>query len=259
MQFANKVFLLSGSTGIAASTAALAVERGARVFLAGLADEEGRDLAARLGDACAFLHADLALADSANQAVDQCVARFGGIDALFNVAGISGRRYGDGPLHECSEEGWDMTFRHNLKTMFLLSRAALRYFLGCAPGASGLRGTILNMATVTAFSPQRDYFATHAYAAAKGAVISMTKAMAAYYAPHGINVNAIAPGLVRTPMSLRAQNDPAIVELMKTKQPLVGDLLEPDDVARAALFLLSEEARFITGEILTVDAGWSVS
>jgi NAD(P)-dependent dehydrogenase (short-subunit alcohol dehydrogenase family) len=249
----DKIILISGSSGIAAATAALAVERGARVFLAGLGDEEGRALATQLGDACAFLHADLSVADSAEVTLAECVACFGGVDALFNVAGISGRRYGDGPLHECSEEGWDATFRHNLKTMFLLSRAVLRHFL------PRRRGTVLNMASVSALSPQGDYFATHAYAATKGAVISMTKAMASYYAPFGINVNAIAPGLVRTPMSRRAQGDAAILEFMKTKQPLAPDLLDPSDVARAALFLLSDEARCITGEVLKVDAGWSVS
>ena len=83
--------------------------------------------------------------------------------------------------------------------------------------------------------------------------------MAAYYAPHKIRVNVIAPSLVRTPMSARAQQDPHILELMRRKQPLVEDLLAAEDVARAALFLLSDEARVITGDVLEVDGGWCVS
>jgi NAD(P)-dependent dehydrogenase (short-subunit alcohol dehydrogenase family) len=84
-------------------------------------------------------------------------------------------------------------------------------------------------------------------------------AMAARYASDKIRVNAIAPGLTRTPMSGRAQQNPDILEFMRIKQPLSEDLIEADDVARAALFLLSSEARYITGEVLRVDAGWRVS
>jgi NAD(P)-dependent dehydrogenase (short-subunit alcohol dehydrogenase family) len=87
----------------------------------------------------------------------------------------------------------------------------------------------------------------------------MSKSMAAYYAPKKIRVNVIAPALVRTPMSARAQNDPAILALMKTKQPLAEDLIDAVDVARAAVFLLGDDSRMITADALTVDAGWSVS
>jgi NAD(P)-dependent dehydrogenase (short-subunit alcohol dehydrogenase family) len=83
--------------------------------------------------------------------------------------------------------------------------------------------------------------------------------MAAYYASSGIRVNAIAPGVTRTAMSLRAQSDEKILAQLKTKQPLAGSLIDPDDVARTALFLLSDSARYITGQIIGVDAGWEVS
>src|SRR5690606_19287991 len=98
-----------------------------------------------------------------------------------------------------------------------------------------------------------------AYAASKGAVIAMSQSAAAYYAPHGIRINVIAPGLVRTPMSRRAQENPAIVDYMRVKQPLAGDLLEAGDVASAALFLLGPGSRSITGQVLSVDGGWTVS
>ena len=123
---------------------------------------------------------------------------------------------------------------------------------------AGLRGTILNTSSVLTFSPEPKYFASHAYAASKGAIISLSKSMAAYYAPHKIRVNVIAPGLIRTPMSKRAQENPAILEFMKTKQPLVEDLIDAEEVAKAALFLLSNESRHITGDVMKIDAGWSV-
>ena len=140
-----------------------------------------------------------------------------------------------------------------------MCRETIRYMLEQEPDAgTGLRGTILNMASVLAASPEPTFFATHAYAASKGAVIALSRSMAAYYAPHKIRVNAIAPSLVRTPMSRRAQENPEILALMRTKQPLSEDLLDADDVARAALFLLGPDSRMVTGDLLTVDGGWSV-
>ncbi|MCC6363809.1 MAG: SDR family oxidoreductase [Bryobacterales bacterium] len=236
-----RVLLISGSTGIAAAAARLATERGDLPFLAAL-------------DPPADYIADLCEEPAAAAAVAACLDRHGRIDALFNVAGLSGRRFGDGPLHECSSDGWDLTFSRNLRPAFLLSREVLRHWL-----AAGLPGTILHMSSVSAYSPEPQHFGAHAYAAAKGALLSLTKAMAAFYAPHGIRVNAIAPGLVRTPMSARAQSDPDILQFITHKQPLSKGILDADDVARAALFLLGDESRHITGEILTVDGGWSVT
>ncbi len=251
MEIAGQIFLITGSTGIAAATARLAAVYGARVFICVLDETSCRELASECGGA--YYAGDLSIAAEAERAVAHCISELGPIDALFNVAGGSGRRFGDGPLHLVTDEGWERTFDMNMKTMFLMSRTVLRRMVVRRSGA------ILNMTSVTAYSPEPKNFATHAYAAAKGAAIALTKTTASYYAPHGIRVNAIAPGLVRTPMSLRAQSDEQILELMKTKQPLAGTLLEPDDIARAAVFLLSPMARNITGQVLGVDAGWEVS
>jgi NAD(P)-dependent dehydrogenase (short-subunit alcohol dehydrogenase family) len=259
----SKTYLITGSTGIAAATARLVARLpGARVFFTSLTDDAAQSLAEELrgaGGECGFYVADLTEPRAAAEAVKSCVEMFGRVDALFNVAGISGRRFGDGPVHECTDEGWDVTLATNAKTTFQMSREVIRQMLSQSLSDGGSRGAILNMASVLAFAPEREHFATHAYAASKGAVISLTKAMAAYYAPHKIRVNALAPGLVRTPMSARAQQNEAILELMKTKQPLAEDLIEAEDVARAALFLLGDESRFVSGEVLTVDAGWRVS
>ncbi|MBL0158244.1 MAG: SDR family oxidoreductase [Bryobacterales bacterium] len=231
----DQVWLITGASGIGAATARLAAVSGAKVFVYGLDENDNRQLAAECGGG--YHTGDLSITAQAETA----------------VAGASGRKYGDGPHHLISDEGWARTFDINLKTMFLMSRAVLRRMMARE------RGAILNMATVTAYAPEPKNFATHAYAAAKGAAIAMTRSAAAYYAPHGIRISAIAPGLVRTPMSLRAQTDERILELMKTKQPLSGSLLDPDDIARAAVFLLGPSAQMITGQVLGVDGGWEVS
>jgi NAD(P)-dependent dehydrogenase (short-subunit alcohol dehydrogenase family) len=254
----GRVVLVTGATGIAAAVVRLAAARGARVVAAALAAGE----LATLGEQVAGLETvagDLTEAAAADRAVARAVERFGRLDAVVNVAGLSGRRFGDGPLHACSDEGWERTLAGNLRPVFLVCRAALRQMLAQPQSARGHRGAIVNTSSVLAASPQAQHFATHAYAASKAAIDGLSRSLAAYYAPHGIRVNSLAPGLVRTPMSARAQQDPAILALMETKQPLVRDLIAAEDVARAALFLASDEAAAITGDRLIVDAGWGVS
>lgn len=228
--------LVTGTTGIAAATAELGRGLGHQVFLAGLPTY------------------DFTSPASAESAMQDAIAEYGAIDGLFNVAGASGRRFGDGPVHECSDDGWRFTLDTNLTTAFHVSRAVLQYWI-----ANKRAGAIVNIASVLVDHPESTHFATHAYAAAKGGLIALTKSMASYYATYNIRVNAIAPGLVRTPMSARAQSDSRILKFIQSKQPLAHDLLSAEDVARSALFLMSPESRYITGEVLTIDAGWRFS
>lgn len=247
------VLLITGSTGIAEATALKAVQQGDSIFVISRDESHCLDLCARLPES-GYYACDLRDEGAVGEALTACLNRFGGVDGVFNVAGISGRRQGDGPLHECTAEGWDVTLDSNVRSMFLVCRGVLRHWLD-----NGRPGTILNMSSVLAFSPQPQYFATHAYAASKGAIISMSLAMAAYYARHKIRVNVIAPGLVRTPMSTRAQSDEDVLEFIAHKQPLSGGMLDAGDVAETALFLLGEQARNITGQVVSVDGGWTVS
>ena len=262
LSLAGRVWLVAGTTGIAAAAAERAAAAGAAVVLASRTPAHGEDLRDRLrrtGARCEFVAADLTDDAAPDRVVAAAVRTFGRIDAAFNVAGISGRRFGDGPAHECTPAGWDAVLDTNARGLFLLCGALLRQMLQQSPDAGGLRGAILNMASVLAWSPSPRHFATHAYAASKAAIVGFSRAMAAHYAPHGIRINVIAPALVRTPMSQRAQEDPRITAFLKTKQPLTGDFLTADQVARAAVFLLSDDAAAITGDVLAVDGGWCVS
>ncbi len=247
---------MTGSTGIAAATARLAAAAGARVVVATSDEQSGWEAAAHT--AIDPWIGDLTNPAAADSVLRHCLAKFGRVDALFNASGLSGRRFGDGPVHEASDEGWDYTLAHNLRVMFQMCRAVTARLLQQDLDESGTRGVILNMGSVLAEAPEPRHFATHAYAAAKGAVVAMSRSMAAYYAPHRIRINVLAPGLVRTPASERAGN-PELLEFIERKQPLTGGMVDADDVARAALFLLSEQARSITGEAIAVDGGWSVT
>jgi NAD(P)-dependent dehydrogenase (short-subunit alcohol dehydrogenase family) len=190
------------------------------------------------------------------QALDRLSGR---IDILFHVAGISGRRYGDAPLHECSIEGWDAVLNANARSLFLTNRAAVRQMLTQLVDDHGLRGTILNMGSVLGWSPAPDFFGTYAYAASKGAIRAMTLNAAAQYARDRIRFNLIAPALIETPMAGRAVGDPRIRAYLQTKQPIRGGPGSPEDCAEGALYLCEPASHFLTGVVLNVDGGWCVS
>jgi len=254
---AGKVWIVSGSTGIAAVTARMAAAAGARLLVAAGDEQSGWELAAEVGAEC--WSGDLTRPVSSHSVVSQCLSKFGRVDALFNAAGLSGRRFGDGPVDECSDEGWELALAQNLSATFFLCRAAITRMLQQAPGSDGMRGAILNMGSVLSDSPEPRHFASHAYAAAKGGVMALSRSMAAYYAPQKIRVNVIAPGLVRTPLSERSEANAELNKFLKSKQPLAEGLIDASEVTSAALFLLSDEARAITGSLLRLDAGWSVT
>ncbi|HEY6056405.1 MAG TPA: SDR family oxidoreductase [Candidatus Limnocylindrales bacterium] len=257
----GRTVLVTGSTGIGGASAELFAGEGAAVFVTSRTEAHCRELCERIeaaGGRVAYQPAELGDADQVEAVVASCRARFGRVDGLFAVAGGSGRRFGDGPLHTLSGAAWDGTLALNARTQALTAGAVLRSMLGRSANVDGTRGSIVLMSSVLATDPVPELFATHAYAAAKGAIAALTITAAAFYAPHGIRVNAVAPALVATPMADRAMSDPATLEFARRKQPLAGGILDPLDVARAALFLLSDESRFITGQLLKVDAGWSV-
>ncbi len=251
-RFAERVVLVGGSTGMAESAARRLAVEGARVFVASRTGSHARELAESIG--AGWIQANLADEAQADGAVAACVEQLGRVDALYHVAGISGRRLGDGVVHEMTAEGWDAVMTANARSTFLVARAVVRHLMQARRG-----GSLLLMSSVSAVHPAPQHFATHAYAASKGAIDAFVRATAAWYAPHGIRINAIAPGLVATPMSRRAQGDEAILGYLEAKQPLPKGPIDADDVTSVALHLLSDEARMVTGQVVTVDGGWSVS
>ena len=237
------------------SAAHACVGAGGRVVVVGRDAKNAEAAGNALGDAGAAVTGDAAEPGTAAAAIERAVAQFGGFHGMYHVAGGSGRRAGDGPLHEITDEGWAYTINLNLTSLFNSNRAAVRQFL-----RQGTGGSILNMGSVLGYAPSPKYFATHAYAATKAAAIGLTKAAAAHYAPQNIRVNLIAPALVETPMSRRAVNDDEIMRFVKTKQPLDGGRVgSGTDLDAAVVYFLSDQSKFVTGQVLGVDGGWSVT
>jgi NAD(P)-dependent dehydrogenase (short-subunit alcohol dehydrogenase family) len=257
----DRVCVVTGSTGIAAAGARRLSAEGASVFIVSRTAEHARTLAEELvaaGGRAAWVAADLAVEADVERAIASAVERFGRIDGLFAVAGGSGRRFGDGPIHEVTAEGWDRTLEINLRSQALTCRAVIRQMRAQEPNSSGARGSILLMGSVTATDPSPEFFATHAYAAAKGAITALMTTMAATYAADRIRVNVVAASLTATPMAQRAAGDSRIRAYARRKQPLAGELMAPDEVAHAAVYFLSDESRVVTGQLLKIDGGWSV-
>ena len=251
--------IVGGTGGIGLACARRFLEEGARVVLAGLGFDPPPPSLFEMGMNQRWIN----LAVDASQEHEVAVmyeqaSKFleGRIDVLVHVAGISGRRYGDGPLHECSEEGWNRVMAANARMMFLTNRGAVRQMRGQSVDSSGLCGSIVNIGSVLAESPSPEHFGTVAYAASKGAVRSLTLSSAAKYASEHVRFNLIEPGLIDTPMATRALNDPGIIEFLRTKQAMTGKPGLPEDVAEAAVYLTEPASRFVTGTILPVDGGW---
>lgn len=261
-RLAGRACLVTGASGIAAAAARRFAAEGAAVHVASLDADQCAGLALEIaaeGGTCTWSAGDLREEPVAAEAVARCADTTGRIDGLFAVAGGSGRRFGDGPLHEITAAGWEATLGMNLTPTFLAMRDVVRAMREQPRDDDGIRGAVVLVGSVLASSPAPALFATHAYSAAKGAVESLVRTTAAYYGPDGIRMNALTPGLVATPMAARAAADPATVAYAAARQPLAGGLLAAEDVAEAALFLLSAGARRITGQALAVDGGWSVS
>ena len=245
---AGKFAMVTGAGGgIGGAVITAFITEGARVLavdrdVSGIAPSESVEV----------VTCDVTDAAAVDAAVAQGRRRFGALQVAFNGAGISGRRFGDGPVDACTDEGWKAVLDTNLTGVFHCCRAQVRAML-----ESGGGGTIVNLASVLGLVGGDDDFATHAYAASKGGVIALSRAIAVTYARRGISCNVIAPSLIATPMSARAQADPNIRTRLPELQPLTGDFGKPEDVAAAAVYLCGPGARFVTGAVLTVDGGWT--
>jgi NAD(P)-dependent dehydrogenase (short-subunit alcohol dehydrogenase family) len=252
---AEKVTIVTGGgSGIGRATAQLFAAEGAQVVILDIDADSASQTLASLSRSHPGSSRILDLTDATQvaSAMDSIISDYGRLDVLVNVAGGSGRKWGDGPTHSCTLEGWHKTIALNLDSLFYSCKYALQAMLPKGKGA------IVNVSSVVGLVGGNDDFATHAYAASKGGVISLTRSIASYYAPRGIRANVICPGLIATPMSRRAQESERIRASLPQLQPLTGDFGSPQDVAQAALYLASDASSFVTGAVLTVDGGWTV-
>jgi NAD(P)-dependent dehydrogenase (short-subunit alcohol dehydrogenase family) len=256
-RLADRAILVTGSTGIAAATAERAAAEGASVFVVSRKVDHARALGERLPGG-AWAAAELADEAAVDSAVTAALDRFGRIDGLFSAAGGSGRRFGDGPIHTVTADAWEATAALNLRTQILVCARVVRAMRKQSPDASGMRGSILLLGSITTEAPVPELFGTHGYAAAKGALTALMTTMAATYIADRIRVNLVAPSLTATPGASRAAADVHILEYSGRKQPLAGPMLDPDEVAKAAIYFLSDESRAVTGQALAVDGGWSI-
>jgi len=245
MRLKNKVAIITGSgSGIGRATAELFAKEGARVVVVDLIGERAEETVQRIVDAggeAIAIRMDVSDKSSIEAAVAQMLEAYGRIDILMNNAA----RSSTDDIMEFDEATWDLDLSVVLKGVFLCTQAVLPTMVSQKSGA------IVNIASVNGLTALGDL----AYSAGKAGVINLTKNVAVNYGQHGIRCNAICPGSVRTPIwGPQLAIDPDIFERLVKWYPL-GRIGEPEDIAKAALFLASDDAAWITGETLTVDGG----
>jgi len=238
--------ITGGASGIGEATTRRFVQEGAQVVVADLQHDAGVALAAELGDAVRFIPTDVTVEEEVAAAVDHAVAEFGQLDVMFNNAGIVGVV---GPIADTPSDGWDHTVAVLLRGVFLGTKHAARVMV---PQGSGvIIATSSTAGILGGLGP-------HCYTACKHAVIGLTKSVASELAPVGIRVNAISPSGTVTPLTTALRDDPTDIEAATERiaaTSAMGKATMPEDIADAALYLASDEARFVTGHTLVVDAG----
>jgi NAD(P)-dependent dehydrogenase (short-subunit alcohol dehydrogenase family) len=250
MRLDGKVALITGATsGIGRATAVLFADEGAAVAVVGRDTDRGREVEEQIhsgGGRAIFVPADVRRADDCERSVGETIDAFGRLDVLFNNAGV----YVENDTLGCSEDEWDAQVDTSLKGAFLMSKFALPHMI------AGGSGSIVNCASGWGIVGGEKAVA---YCAAKGGMIVMTKAMAIDHGPQGIRVNAVCPGDTDTPMERvdaehKGWSWDEYVHWATDGRP-IARMASPDEIARAVLFLASDESSFITGAVLPVDGG----
>ena len=245
-QLQNRVALVTGaSTGLGAAIAVALAEAGAQVACHGnsRSPAETCERIAKGGGVAHAISGDLSLRETPKKLIEQTLERFERLDILINNAGTIRRA----PAVEYSDDDWATVLEVNLSSVFRLSQLAGRHMIASQRG-----GKIVNIASLLSF---QGGITVPAYAASKGGVAQLTKALANEWARHGINVNAIAPGYMRTTNTAALQADETRNRQILERIP-AGRWGEADDVAGAAVFLSSAASDYVNGHVLVVDGGW---
>ncbi|MFH0969070.1 MAG: SDR family oxidoreductase [Patescibacteria group bacterium] len=246
MRLQNKIAIITGAgSGIGRGIALAFIKEGARIVVADWSEEGGKKTVEQIkkaGGEAVFVKTDVSKATDIEQMVKTCLDKFGRVDILINNAGI----VKFGALHETPEEDWDVVLNVNLKSVFLASKKVIPEMLKQS------KGKIVNIASIAGLV---GFAQSGAYCASKGGIIALTKEMALEYAPKKINVNCIAPGVIKTAMTKDMIADPAQKQFFESSTPYPR-LGEPEDIAMAVVYLASDESDFVNGEVLVVDGGW---
>ena len=244
----GKIAIVTGSArGLGQAMAVGLAQAGADIALVDLLDmSNSRMQIEKLGRRCITIPADLSHKDCVDAIVKQTVDQLGGIDILFNNAGIIRRC----PLTEFTEKDWDDVMNINIRTLFFLSQAAARVMI-----RQGRGGKIVNTASMLSF---QGGILVPSYTASKSAVMGLTRLLACELAPHNINVNAIAPGYIATDINTVFRADPARYEWIRNRTPMKR-WGTAQDLAGTAVFLSGDASAFMTGQVLIVDGGMTIA
>ncbi len=248
MRLEGKVaFISGGARGMGAAEARMFAAEGAKVAFGDVLDDEGKKVEAEInetGGECIFLPLDVTSESQWSTVIQSVVARFGKLDIMVNNAGISAH----GMIEDVTVEEWDRVMDVNAKGVFLGTKTAIPEMRKAGAGSIINISSQLGLVGTEMSSPQ--------YLASKGAVRIFTKAAAVQYAGEGIRVNSIHPGPIETPMTAASSADPEVKAKMVSRIPM-GRYGQPEEVARAVLYLASDESSFVTGSEVVVDGGWT--
>lgn len=250
MRLQNKRALVTGgASGIGLAIAHRLVKEGARVVIADVNEQEARRVVGQSDGKIGMTIGDVSKLADAERMVGETVRQLGGLDILINNAGIE--TYGS--VTTAHDQDWERQININLNGVYRISRFAVPEIIAAGGGA------VLNLGSIGGLSAVKEY---SAYGASKAAVIQLTRSMAADYADNNIRVNCICPGPVDTPMLRRAcqrlgGDNPDEIRQLYAGGTLLGRVAQPEEIASAALFLVSDEASYITGVALPVDGGFT--